>query len=240
MEKFESLTGTAAALMRDNIDTDSIIPSVWMRSIRTPPRTGLFGGWRYDEQGNDVPEFVLNRAEFRDARILIAGRNFGCGSSRENAAWALLDYGIRCVIAPSFSDIFHENAIKNGLLPVMLDEQVVRRLAQDVERIAGERPLTVDLVACSIEGPSGWSVPFEIDVRVREALLSGIDDITRTLRHSETIAAFQAKDRSGRPWSYPPDAYPPGPHPHPPASGPRENEGTGGAGDGSEGAEGGD
>lgn len=199
MEKFTRLTGIAASLLQANIDTDAIIPSAALRSIGSDWGKSLFGGWRYDAAGGEVADFVLNRAPFRQSRILVAGANFGCGSSREAAVWALQGFGIGCVIAPSFSDIFFENAFKNGLLAVVLPEAELRRLST-LLAAANDPTLTVDLETCRIVTPQGQAIPFAISPARRAALLEGLDEIGQTLRHEAEIAAFQAEDAAARPW----------------------------------------
>ena len=203
MEKFDVLTGVAAPLLRDNVDTDAIIPAEWLRSVRADHAKGLFGRWRYDDNGRDNPDFILNDRRFRGARILIAGRNFGCGSSRENAVWALLAYGFRCVIAPSFGDIFRENSTKNGVLALHLERQSVEKLAETILRSQDPTEMTVDLVSREIRSPSGRAISFDIEARLRDFLLAGMDQIGLTLKHSEAISLFQRKDREDRPWAYP-------------------------------------
>jgi 3-isopropylmalate/(R)-2-methylmalate dehydratase small subunit len=206
MEKFETLTGIAASLLQENINTDAIIPVPWIVNYGRDLGQGLFGGWRYDLAGKENPDFVLNRAPFRQAKILLAGRNFGCGSSREEAVWALLGFGIRCVIAPSFGDIFFENSFKNSLLPVAMDATDIAALAQD-PKFAAEPILSVDLRQRRVGIPGGsTSVEFSIAEGRRQALLSGLDHIGSTLVYSADIAAFQAKDRPRRPWIYRPSA----------------------------------
>jgi 3-isopropylmalate/(R)-2-methylmalate dehydratase small subunit len=202
MDKFRVLTATAAPLMVPNIDTDAIIPIVWLRSLGDDQAKGLFARWRRDESGDERPDFVLNREPYRRARILVAGRNFGCGSSRENAVWALMAFGIRCVIAPSFADIFSENAAKNGLLTVPLPEAETERLAAEVEHSQGAGTVTVDLDACQVTTPEGRAVAFAVNPAVRAALLEGIDEIGRTLQSEARIRTFQESDRRARPWIY--------------------------------------
>jgi 3-isopropylmalate/(R)-2-methylmalate dehydratase small subunit len=202
MEPLIRVEGIAAPLKRDNIDTDVIIPS---RDITSPSREGfgakLFAPWRYTGPGGpENPEFVLNRAPWREARILIAGRNFGCGSSREMAVWALVQFGIRCVIAPSFGAIFRNNCIRNALLPVQLPEAVVDALA--VAAQARPLVLSVDLEACEVRGPDGLRHGFEIDADDREMLLTGMDAIDRTWQQRAAIEAFEAGDRLRRPWMW--------------------------------------
>ncbi len=193
MEPFVKLSGVAAPMDRVNVDTDAIIPAVHLKSIR---RTGygehLFGSWRYNEDGTPRPEFVLNQPAYAAANILVAGRNFGCGSSREHAPWALNDYGIRCVIAPSFADIFFNNCFQNGLLPVVLPEEQVRRIIDLTSENPGLR-LNVDL-----EGQRIWDeneeivLDFEVDPFRRYCLLNGLDDIGLTLQQEDKIAAYEA------------------------------------------------
>ena len=202
MEKFETLTGIAASLLQENINTDAIIPVPWIVNYGRDLGQGLFGGWRYDLTGKENPDFILNRPPFRQSKILLAGRNFGCGSSREEAVWALLGFGIRCVIAPSFGDIFFENSFKNSLLPVVMDQKDIATIAQD-PRFLGDPTLSVDLRLRRVSVPSGAaSVEFTIAEGRRQALLSGLDHIGNTLTHAADIAAFQASDRSRRPWIY--------------------------------------
>jgi 3-isopropylmalate/(R)-2-methylmalate dehydratase small subunit len=199
MEKFTRVAGIAAAFPKVNIDTDAIIPAQWLRSLSTDLGKGLFGGSRYDHEGNENPEFILNRAPYRDAKIIVAGPNFGCGSSREGAVWALQRFGIRCVVAPGFSDIFFENAFKNGLLPVILPERDVQELLGFLET-TNDPALTVDLERCVIETPQGRAISFTIPEARRTALLEGLDEIGQTLRQEAEIAAFQVRDREARPW----------------------------------------
>jgi len=202
MEKFTKLTGVAAPLPMINVDTDKIIPKQFLKSIK---RTGfgksLFFEMRYREDGSENPDFVLNKPAYRKAQILIAGENFGCGSSREHAPWALLDFGIRCVIAPSFADIFHGNCIKNGILPIALPESDVRKLLDDAGRGANAT-LTVDLENQVITGADGGSIAFDVDPFHRHCLLNGIDEIGQTLARAERIDAFEAGQRKAQPWLY--------------------------------------
>lgn len=202
MEKFTRATGIAAPLMRPNIDTDVIIPIDDCVSVpRAEQGRCAFRAWRYLNDGSDNPDFVLNRAPFRRAVILLAGINFGCGSSREPAVWALMGLGIRAIIAPSFGDIFYSNCFQNGVLPITLPEETVRALAGAVET-EPETPMTVDLENCVIEHPSGMRVPFSLDESRRSALLEGLDDIGMTLKRDAKIAAWQQSDRVRRPWVY--------------------------------------
>jgi len=203
MEPFTVLTATALPLVRDNVDTDAIIPSREMRTVSKQGLDGLFAGWRYRTIGGRDPDpaFVLNDPARSGAHILIAGANFGCGSSREHAVWALAEYGIRAIVAPSFSPIFRGNCIANGLVPVVLPRDVVDALAAEVE---GEpaMAITVDLPAGEVRTGAGASWPFEIEPEARTALIEGLDPIEQTLRAVEAIQAFRAEDRSRHPWIY--------------------------------------
>ena len=202
MEKFTTLTGVAAPLPMINVDTDMIIPKQFLKSIK---RTGfggnLFFEMCYREDGSENPDFVLNKTPYREARILVAGTNFGCGSSREHAPWALLGFGIRCVIAPSFADIFYTNCIKNSILPVSLPEDDVDRLMDDAGRGANAT-LTVDLENQVITGPDGASVAFDVDPFDKHCLLNGVDDIQQTLEKAEKIDDFEAGQKETQPWLY--------------------------------------
>ena len=200
MEPFRTLTGVAAPLRMINVDTDRIIPKQFLKTIR---RTGLgahlFNDLRYTPDGAEVADFVLNREPWRRARILIAGDNFGCGSSREHAPWALLDFGIRCVIAPSFADIFYNNCFKNGILPVSLPEAAAASLLEQAE--AGDNArVTVDLENETVTAPDGARIAFEIDPFRRRCLLEGLDDIGLTLRKAAAIDAFEAERRARQHW----------------------------------------
>jgi 3-isopropylmalate/(R)-2-methylmalate dehydratase small subunit len=192
MKALRSVTGRVAVLDRPDVDTDQIVPKEYLKRIE---RTGygefLFRDWRFDEDGNERPGFELNRPEFRNASILLAGRNFGCGSSREHAAWALQDYGFDAVIAPSFGDIFRTNAGKNGLLAITLPDDEVERLMESVDLDTGSE-MTVDLERCTIVAPDGREVPFAFDDATRERILNGLDDIALTLEHEDAIAAYEA------------------------------------------------
>ena len=192
MRALRSVTGRVAVIDRPDVDTDQIVPKQFLKRIE---RTGygefLFNDWRYDEDGNERPGFELNRPEFRGAAILLAGRNFGCGSSREHAAWALQDYGIDAVVAPSFGDIFRTNAGKNGLLAIVLSEDEVDRLMESVDLDTGSE-MTVDLERCVIVAPDGREVPFAFDDATRHRILGGLDDIAITLQHEDAIAAYEA------------------------------------------------
>ncbi len=200
MQKFDRLTGVAAPLPLINVDTDMIIPKQFLKTIkRTGLGKNLFDEMRHDETGAERPDFVLNRPAYRNAQILVAGENFGCGSSREHAPWALLDFGIRCVIAPSFADIFYNNCFKNGILPIALPQAEVDKLMDDAERGANA-VLSVDLESQTITGPDGGSIAFEIDPHLKRCLLEGLDDIGLTLEKGDAIEAFEARRRLATPW----------------------------------------
>ena len=201
MEKFTTLRGVAAPLLRTNIDTGAIIAPIYMLSPSIDLGAKLFANWRYDAQGVEIPDFVLNQPRYRAARILLAGPNFGCGSSREGAVWALMRFGIRCVIAPSFGEIFYSNACQNGLLPVTLAEGEVQALA-DAVSAAPEPLLTVDLVACRIDRPAGEPVAFTFPPDRRDALLEGLDETSLVLRHEDEIDDFQQRARAEQPWLF--------------------------------------
>ena len=203
MEKVTVISGVAAPLPIVNVDTDVIIR---IEHLSRSPREALgrwgFAARRFLPDGSENPDFILNRAGWRDAPILVTGRNFGCGSSREHAVWALLGMGLRCVIAPSFGDIFRSNCFQNGLLPVTLPEATVHALftALGGSQPASARTITVSLVDCTVEAPDGERLPFEIEARRREALLLGLDEIGQTLAMADRIDAWQASDRQRRPW----------------------------------------
>ncbi|MBW8269760.1 3-isopropylmalate dehydratase small subunit [Caldovatus aquaticus] len=202
MQPFTKLTGIAAPLPRANVDTDQIIPARFLKAItRQGFGRHLFANFRYREDGSENPDFVLNQEPYRRAEILIAFENFGCGSSREHAPWALLDFGIRCVIAPSFADIFHNNCFKNGILPVRLPREVCEKLMEDA-RMGGNARLTVDLERQVVVRPNGEEIPFEVDPLRRHLLLNGLDDIGQTLQHAAAIDAFEARQRAQQPWLY--------------------------------------
>jgi len=191
MQKFTTLRGVAAPMPMINVDTDMIIPKQFLKTIkRTGLGKNLFDEMRYEVDGKEKPDFVLNKPAYRNARILVAGENFGCGSSREHAPWALLDFGIRCVIAPSFADIFYNNCFKNGILPIRLDDAVV----EDLFHRAAKYPhykLTADLESCSLSDEQGLSLGFEIESFRRHCLFNGLDDIGLTLEHEDKITAFE-------------------------------------------------
>jgi 3-isopropylmalate/(R)-2-methylmalate dehydratase small subunit len=204
VEKFTRLTAIAAPLLRINVDTDAIIPSREMKKVaKTGLAEGLFAGWRYATPGSraEDPAFVLNREPYRRARILLTGLNFGCGSSREHAVWALHEWGIRCIIAPSFGGIFYGNCVRNGILPVVLDQARVEALAAQAEAQPAEM-LTVDLEHCRITTADGTIIAFEVPPADREMLLEGLDGIAVTLKRAAEIDAFQQADRQRRPWIY--------------------------------------
>jgi 3-isopropylmalate/(R)-2-methylmalate dehydratase small subunit len=211
MEKFETLTAIVAPLDRSNVDTDAIIPKQFLKSIK---RTGfgpnLFDEWRYLDHGEPGmdnskrpvnPDFVLNQPRYKDAKILLARKNFGCGSSREHAPWALLDYGFRVVIAPSYADIFFNNCFKNGILPVVLDEDAVDQLFRDVYDKEGYQ-LTVDLEAQTIKKPAGETIRFDIDKFRKYCLLNGLDDIGLTLQHVDAIKSYEQTRAQQAPWLF--------------------------------------
>ena len=200
MDKFTTLTGVAAPLPLINVDTDMIIPKQFLKTIkRTGLGVNLFDEMRYKDDGSENPDFVLNKPAYRDAKILVAGDNFGCGSSREHAPWAILDFGIRCVIAPSFADIFYNNCFKNGILPIQLPQAEVDKLMDDAERGANA-VLTVDLEAQTITGPDGGTIRFDIDPFRKRCLLEGLDDIGLTMEKADAIDAFEAKRGLVQPW----------------------------------------
>ena len=211
MEAFKKMTGLVVPLDRSNVDTDAIIPKQFLKSIK---RTGfgpnLFDDWRYldhGEPGQDCsqrplnPDFVLNQPRYQGASILLARKNFGCGSSREHAPWALLDYGFRVVIAPSFADIFFNNCFKNGILPIVLEEQKVEQLFREVHAREGYR-LTVDLEAQTVTTPAGESFAFEVDPFRKRCLLEGLDDIGLTLEHADDIRAYEQRRQQQAPWLF--------------------------------------
>jgi 3-isopropylmalate/(R)-2-methylmalate dehydratase small subunit len=211
MEKFTRLEGLVAPLDRANVDTDAIIPKQFLKSIK---RSGfgpnLFDAWRYLDQGAPGmdnskrplnPDFVLNQPRYRGAQILLARENFGCGSSREHAPWALMDYGFRAVVAPSYADIFFNNSFKNGLLPVVLTADAVDRLFRETMAAPGYK-LTIDLERQTVSTPSGQTLRFEIDAFRKHCLLNGLDEIGLTLQHAEEIKVFEARHRAAQPWLF--------------------------------------
>jgi 3-isopropylmalate/(R)-2-methylmalate dehydratase small subunit len=198
MQPFNTVTGIVAPILRDDVDTDAIIPAAYMRSLSTNPGEGLFARWRYREDGTDDPSFVLNHPHFRGATFLLAQRNFGCGSSRENAVWALLRYGIRSVIALSFSDIFHENALQSGLLPVALDPSEHARLVDEATR--APLTVTIDVATRELMLPAGPPMRFALASRHQQRLLHGLDEIGETLSRHEQIERFRSTQRTRFPW----------------------------------------
>ncbi len=200
MKKFEMLSGVAAPLPLINVDTDMIIPKQFLKTIeRSGLGKNLFDEMRYDEDGQEIPEFVLNKPAYRDAEILISGENFGCGSSREHAPWALLDFGIKVVIAPSYADIFYNNCFKNGILPIALPQEQVDQVMQDAEKGANAK-ITVDLENQTIRLTDGTPIAFEIDPFRKHCLLEGLDDIGLTLEKKAVIDAFEQRATALRPW----------------------------------------
>ena len=200
MQKFTTLTGVAAPLPMINVDTDKIIPKQYLKTIeRTGLGKALFDELRYNSDGSEKPEFVLNQPAYRKAEILVAGENFGCGSSREHAPWALLDFGIRAVIAPSFADIFHSNCFKNGILPIALPAETVTHLMDDARKGSNAR-LAIDLASQTITRPDGQVVHFEVDQFRKQCLLDGVDDIGLTLKKESAIAKFEDRRKQTQPW----------------------------------------
>ena len=200
MQKFTTLTGVAAPMPLVNIDTDMIIPKQFLKTIkRSGLGVNLFDEMRYDDDGKEIPGFVLNQPAYRDASILVAGDNFGCGSSREHAPWALLDFGIRCVISTSFADIFYNNCFKNGILPIVLPEAERDRVMEDARRGANAR-VSVDLESQTITLSDGSTIAFEVDLFRKHCLLNGLDDIGLTLEKASAIDTFEARTSAERPW----------------------------------------
>ena len=200
MEKFSRLTGVAAPLPVVNVDTDMIIPKDYLKTIkRTGLGKGLFAEARYNEDGSENPEFVLNQPAWRNASILVAGDNFGCGSSREHAPWALLDFGIRCVISTSFADIFYNNCFKNGILPIVVSQEDLDKLMDDARRGANAT-VSVDLEEQEIRGPDGGVIKFDIDAFKKHCLLNGLDDIGLTLEKASAIDNYEAKATANHSW----------------------------------------
>jgi len=200
MEKSTTLTGVAAPLPMINVDTDMIIPKQHLKTIkRTGLGKALVDEMRYTPDGAEISDFVLNQPAYRNAKVLVAGENFGCGSSREHAPWALLDFGIRCVIAPSFADIFHNNCFKNGILPITLPQETIDELMGDAEKGANAT-FTIDLEAQTIERPDGSTIAFEVEPFRKHCLLNGLDDIGLTLQKAAKIDVFEAERRASQPW----------------------------------------
>jgi 3-isopropylmalate/(R)-2-methylmalate dehydratase small subunit len=200
MKPFTTLTGIAAPLPKANVDTDQIIPARFLKAIsRSGFGKNLFANFRYNGDGSENRDFVLNQEPYRRAEILVAHENFGCGSSREHAPWALLDFGIRCVIAPDFADIFHNNCFKNGILPVRLPRAVCDALMED-SRLGGNARITVDLERQVVVRPNGEEIAFEVDPFRKHLLLNGLDDIGQTMQHGAAIDAFEARRAQSQPW----------------------------------------
>jgi 3-isopropylmalate/(R)-2-methylmalate dehydratase small subunit len=201
MDKFTVLEGVAAPLKMTNVDTDRIIPKQYLKTIkRTGLGVGLFAEMRYKADGSENPDFILNKPAYRNAKIVVAGDNFGCGSSREHAPWALLDYGIRCVISTSFADIFYNNCFKNGVLPIKVSPEDLEKLFDDADRGANAT-LSIDLAKQEIRGPDGGVVRFDIDPFRKHCLLNGLDDIGLTMVKSDKIAGYEEKAKAQRPWA---------------------------------------
>ena len=201
MQTFTALTGVAAPLKITNVDTDMIIPKQYLKTIkRTGLGKGLFSEMRYNDDGSENAAFVLNQPAWRKAQILVAEDNFGCGSSREHAPWALLDFGIRCVISTSFADIFYNNCFKNGILPIVVSPENLAKLMDDAERGANAT-LSVDLESQTIRGPDGGSIHFEVDAHRKHCLMNGLDDIGLTMVKAKAIDTYEAKAAAARPWA---------------------------------------
>jgi len=200
MDKFTTLDGVAAPLKMINVDTDMIIPKQYLKTIkRTGLGKGLFSELRYRDDGSENPDFVLNKPAYRNAKILVVDDNFGCGSSREHAPWALLDFGIRCVISTSFGDIFYNNCFKNGILPIRVTPDQLEKLFDDAERGANAT-LSIDLPKQEIRGPDGGMITFEVDAFRKHCLLNGLDDIGLTLQKKPAIETYESKLKAARPW----------------------------------------
>ena len=202
MDKFTSLRGVAAPLPMINVDTDAIIPKQFLKTLtRVGLGKHLFEEMRHNEDGSENPDFVLNKEPYRKASILVAGENFGCGSSREHAPWSLLDFGIRCVIAPSYADIFFNNCFKNGILPIVLPQEEVDKLMEDAEKGANAI-VTVDLAKQEITRPDGEVIPFDVDPFRKHCLLNGLDDVGLTLEKVATVDAYEDRQKAEQPWLY--------------------------------------
>ena len=200
MQKFDKLTGVAAPMNMINVDTDMIIPKNFLKTIkRSGLGKNLFDEMRFDREGNEKPDFVLNKPAYREAKIIVAGDNFGCGSSREHAPWALLDFGIRCVISTSFADIFYNNCFKNGILPIKVTKEQLDNLMDDAERGANAT-LSIDLESQTIQGPDGGEVKFEVDEFRKHLLLNGLDDIGLTLQKVDKVDSFEERQNASQPW----------------------------------------
>ena len=201
MQPFTKLTGVAAPLKVVNVDTDMIIPKQYLKTIkRTGLGSALFSEMRYKDDGSENPEFILNKPAYRNAQIIVAGDNFGCGSSREHAPWALLDFGIRAVISTSFADIFYNNTFKNGILPIKVTQEQLDKLFDDADR-GSNATLTIDLEAQEIRGPDGGVITFDIDPHRKHCLLNGLDDIGQTLQNVQRIDTYEKTAAAARPWA---------------------------------------
>jgi 3-isopropylmalate/(R)-2-methylmalate dehydratase small subunit len=205
MQPFTLVTSVAAPLVRANVDTDAIIPSRHIKTVgRTGLAVGLFAGWRYTDPAGELPnpDFVLNQTPYANARILLGGENFGCGSSREHAVWALIEYGFRAVIAPSFAPIFFGNSIRNGLLPVVLPASCIGEIEAAVRDNPEGNEVTVDLTRCAVSAPGVGPFPFDLEPQAREMLLEGLDSVGVAMKNSAAIRAFIERDAAARPWIY--------------------------------------
>jgi 3-isopropylmalate/(R)-2-methylmalate dehydratase small subunit len=201
MDKFTTLEGVAAPMKMINVDTDMVIPKQYLKTIkRTGLGKGLFSEQRYKDDGSENPDFILNKPAYRKAKILVAGDNFGCGSSREHAPWALLDFGIRCVISTSFGDIFYNNCFKNGVLPIRVSPEDLEKLFDDADRGANAT-LSIDLEKQEIRGPDGGMIKFEIDAHRKHCMLNGLDDIGLTHQKKSKIVSYEEKAKAARPWA---------------------------------------
>jgi len=200
LDKFDTLTGIAAPMPLVNVDTDMIIPKQFLKTIkRSGLGVNLFDEMRYNRDGSENPDFVLNKPQYREAEVLVGGDNFGCGSSREHAPWAIKDFGIRCVIAPSFADIFYNNCFKNGILPIALPQEQVDVLMKDAEKGANAR-MSIDLEAQTVTTSDGEVFSFEVDSFKKHCLMNGLDDIGLTMEKAESINQFEAEASAARPW----------------------------------------
>ena len=200
MEKFKTLHAVAVPMLRDNIDTDAILPVAYMKTIKSDFGKDLFHNLRYRPDGSENPDFILNKPDYRPSKIIVSHNNFGCGSSRETAVWALLGYGIRVVVAESFGDIFYNNSFRMGLLPITLPREQLHELGEAVEKAGGKKNTIVDLESQTIIGPNDVTYKFQIDATRRKILLEGLDGVGLTLLNADKIADFQKKDRERRPW----------------------------------------
>lgn len=200
MEKFKTLHAVAVPMLRDNIDTDAILPVAYMKTIKSDFGKDLFHNLRYRPDGSENPDFILNKPDYRPSKIIVSHNNFGCGSSRETAVWALLGYGIKVVVAESFGDIFYNNSFRMGLLPITLPREQLHELGEAVEKAGGKKNTIVDLESQTIIGPNDVTYKFQIDATRRKILLEGLDGVGLTLLNADKIADFQKKDRERRPW----------------------------------------